>query len=244
MSHFQDSACYLCTAKCGAPTNYFENNSMVGELLAQSNEHAVSNVSECRAFLGVASGRHNRGKDLRFIIERLLRHNKNDIEEISIFLSRLGIDASMACKCQVLDHLFHRLKAPGREIDLVMFFCFRVYKDLTHGLQGTSAVQDSSDPLIRILAKQLTYDVAVVDSIRKYKIFDLIRFGYWIEAPGVVRAGGSRHTVAYRRAQAEFSQFARFEIKRFTWKRIKRASNEIALLVRRTLAQRRIALKE
>ena len=232
MSHGEGSARYNCTSNCDVSTNYF-NQKTIADSIADNQGHQAETITTATGTARLptrAASRRVNGKDIRCLIDRLLGFH--DTKEIKFLVAKLRLGGELPeCRCQLLEHLFERLKAPGQEPDLAMLFCYRVYKDLTHGLQGTSVVADSSDPLIRILAKRIMYDADVIASIRRYSIFDLVRFGRWQEETGIIRTGGARQTVAYRSAAYEFSQFARFEIKRFAWKRMKRTGGEMMLLV-------------
>jgi len=234
MSHSLGSPRYNCTSNCDVSTNYFDEKTIVRDV-ADSRANQADTIATWTAppCLPVRPPRRRiNGKEIRCLIDKLLFSSDSDAEEIKFRYAKLRLGEELPkCRCQLLEYLFERLKAPGLESELAMLFCYRVYKDLIHGLRGTSVVADSSDPLIQVLAKRITYDADVIASIRRYSIFDLVRFGRWQEGPGIFRTGGARRTIAYQSAANELSQFARFEVTRFAWKRMKRIGGESLLII-------------
>jgi len=235
MSGVGDRALFECTNECVfSATN--QDESVKGETHLddeQLADQAPSRGNDASHRTKPASPRVILGEDIRCLIERLLLPNYPSTAEIKALISILRLDPQhIRCKCQILDHLFEKLARPGLEADLSMLFCYQVYHDLTSGLQSPTAVKNSNDPLIQMLAKNFMYDRASVRSMKRYTLRELTRFGCWIDASGTLRHGGSRRRLAYRSAAGFLVQFARFEVDNFAWKRIKRAIKEMTLELR------------
>jgi hypothetical protein len=105
--------------------------------------------------------------------------------------------------------LFNRIQAtlcePGREKELLSWFTYRVYRELT-GAKDDLPVQGPNDPLIIKIAESFVRNEQVINSIRRYKGGELIWFGEWTTPDGYVHQGGSNRTAAYKEVSSSVKQ--------------------------------------
>jgi hypothetical protein len=114
--------------------------------------------------------------------------------------SDFGIEVSEHIgKRRLFTRLFGSLNQEGREIDLAAWFTFRVYRELVKGRYDV-AIATPFDPAIQAIAGQLIETAGVVESIRRYTGENLIWFGQWTGSSGMIHAGGSNRTKAYKEA--------------------------------------------
>ena len=102
-------------------------------------------------------------------------------------------------KKRLFEMIFAELRQPGNEVDLIAWFTFRVYRELTEA-SDSAPIKHPGDQKIRDIAKLLAEDEKVIKSIRRYRGEDLIWFGQWTAPDGITHYGGSNRTTAYKAA--------------------------------------------
>lgn len=112
--------------------------------------------------------------------------------------------------------LFNRIQsaliAPGREKELLSWFTFRVYRELSGGADN-APIEEPDDPIIEEIAEELVSDEKIINSVRRYNGSELIWFGEWTSPDGYVHTGGSNRTMAYKTVSAMLKQRAKFPVK-------------------------------
>ena len=112
--------------------------------------------------------------------------------------------------------LFNKIQAtlitPGREKELLSWFTFRVYRELTSAADD-SPIKGPDDPTINEITEELAFDEKIIKSVRRYKGNELIWFGEWTSPDGYVHTGGSNRTLAYRQVSKMLKQRATFPTK-------------------------------
>lgn len=93
--------------------------------------------------------------------------------------------------------IMNALKEPGKEEELIAWYAYQVYLELTRRIQST-AIDGPNHPIIQGIVKQLGQDRSIIESIRRYKAHDLMDFGEVTEADGGIRRSGSKRTISYQ----------------------------------------------
>lgn len=143
------------------------------------------------------------GLDREAFGDWLARHQQRD-KVASPALRRIAADFGLYLsdevgKRRLFLRLFNHLNAPGRELDLVAWFAYRVYRELVKGAL-VAPVESPADAALVKVAEELAGVPGVVESIKRYAGEDLIWFGQWTGSAGNVHTGGSNRTKAYREA--------------------------------------------
>lgn len=109
--------------------------------------------------------------------------------------------------------LFNRIQAalvaPSREKELLSWFTFRVYRELSGGADN-APIEGPDDPIIEEIAEGLLSEEKIIKSIRRYNGSQLIWFGEWTSPDGYVHTGGSNRTMAYKQVSSMLKQRAKF----------------------------------
>lgn len=109
--------------------------------------------------------------------------------------------------------LFNRIQAalvvPGRELELLSWFTFRVYRELASG-SDSAPITGPDDPTIKEIANELIAEEKIIKSVRRYEGSELIWFGEWTSSDGYVHTGGSNRTEAYKQVSSLLKQRASF----------------------------------
>jgi hypothetical protein len=147
------------------------------------------------------------------LIDARLQNDKPAAPQFQAFAKRHGVHFTQYTgKKSLFDRLFARLCRPGREEDMTAWFVFRVYRELVRGKSDVS-IKDPDAEVIREIARQLVQDDAVVKSVRRYQGRDLVWFGEWTSPDGIVHNGGSKKTIAYKRASSLLREKASAEVR-------------------------------
>lgn len=114
------------------------------------------------------------------------------------FAEQHGVDVTeYVGKKALFDRIHASLSAPGREKELLAWFAFRVYRELTHGAED-APIDDPANPVFISIADELLFDEKIIKSVRRYRGRDLIWFGEWTAPDGGLHTVGSNRTTAYR----------------------------------------------
>ncbi len=114
------------------------------------------------------------------------------------FAEQYGIDVTKYIgKKALFDRIHASLSTQGRENELLAWFAFRVYRELTNGADD-APIDDPGNPLFHAIADELVSDEKIIKSIRRYRGRDLIWFGEWTAPDGGLHTGGSNRTMAYK----------------------------------------------
>lgn len=90
------------------------------------------------------------------------------------------------------------LEVPGRELELISWFVFRIYRGMVKGKLDVS-ITTPFDPIIKSIAYNYLNDEKVISSIMRYNFGeDFIYFGQFTSPDGNVYYGGNKQTLAYR----------------------------------------------
>jgi hypothetical protein len=100
-------------------------------------------------------------------------------------------------KKQLFDEIWQLLKQEGREMEMLQWFVFRVYRGLVKGTHD-APIDSPSDPLIIEVAHGLSSNEKAVASVRRYDGRNLIWFGEWSTPDGSIATGGSNRTIGYK----------------------------------------------
>jgi hypothetical protein len=118
------------------------------------------------------------------------------------FAARFGVQAPVGIvKYQLFDMIWTAVSQPGREVEMISWFVYRVSRELGRG-RNFAGIGGPDHPTIVAIAEQLATDDKVVKSARRYRGRDLIWFGVWTTPSGWEASGGSNATIAYKRAAA------------------------------------------
>jgi hypothetical protein len=99
----------------------------------------------------------------------------------------------------LFDGIWNALKQPDRQLELLQWFTFRVYRQLVNGSLG-APIDSPFDPVILEVAQELAEDDKAVSSIKRYEGMSLIRFGECSAPDGSTYSGGSTRTIGYKEA--------------------------------------------
>ena len=99
----------------------------------------------------------------------------------------------------LFDGIWNALRQPDRQLDLLQWFAFRVYRQLVNGSLG-APIDSPFDPVILEVAQALAEDDKAVGSIKRYESMSLIRFGECSAPDGSTYSGGSTRTIGYKEA--------------------------------------------
>jgi hypothetical protein len=140
--------------------------------------------------------------DLSDLISMKVDKDKPATERHRSFARRYGLEVSNYIgKRALFDRIQVALIAPGKERDLVSWFTYRVYRELVSGADS-APIEGPDDPIIQEVASHLETDEAIIKSVRRYTGRELIWFGEWTSPDGLVHAGGSNRTAAYKKASS------------------------------------------
>lgn len=107
-------------------------------------------------------------------------------------------------KRDLFERIYSALSRPDHEEELVSWFVFRVYRNLVKGAEDVS-IASPNHAIISDIAKQLISNDSVMRSIQRYDGEELIWFGEWTAPDGTYHTGGSKRTVAYKKAASLLS---------------------------------------
>ena len=99
----------------------------------------------------------------------------------------------------LFDGIWTTLKQSDRQLELLQWFTFRVYRQLVNGSLG-SPIDSPFNPVILEVAQELSKDDKALGSIKRYEGRSLIRFGELSAPDGSTYNGGSTRTIGYKEA--------------------------------------------
>lgn len=99
-------------------------------------------------------------------------------------------------KKALFDRIKWALNEPGKESELVLWFVFRVYCQLSKNTTSIPIKNPRQAVLVEI-ADHLSHSKQIIKSIRRYHGRDLINFGTFYSENGQSKQGGSINTIAY-----------------------------------------------
>ena len=148
--------------------------------------------------LGLAIPKNATKTDLSDLISVKVNKDKPSSSRHLAFAELFGLETTPYIGKRAL---FNRIQAalcePGRERELLSWFTYRVYRELT-GAKDDLSVPGPNDPLIIGIAESFIKNEQVINSIRRYEGRELIWFGEWTSPDGYVYQGGSNRTAAYK----------------------------------------------
>ena len=100
-------------------------------------------------------------------------------------------------KHELFGRIFDRLNRPTREVDLLAWFSLQVYKSIA--INNRSTLRRPNHLEIYQLAKELSSDRTVINSVRRYRGDQLTHFGEWEDSAGSIHFGASIRTTAYHK---------------------------------------------
>jgi hypothetical protein len=137
-----------------------------------------------------------------FLIELAVSNDKPSSERHRAFAEFFKIRVpNLIGKKAIFELIQERLSQGTRDHDLMAWFSYRVYRQLTNAADD-APISGPGDPRIQEVASLLAADPKVVKSARRYSGSELIYFGEWTAANGEVHSGGSKNTAAYKAAEA------------------------------------------
>jgi len=152
--------------------------------------------------LGIAVPQDATIEEVSELISSHLHRDKTATERHRSFAARYGVEFTrFTGKRELFARIQATVRKPGRELDLVSWFTYRVYRELVHG-RDDAEIDGPDHPTIRQIAVELVRNDSVVKSIRRYEGRDLIWFGEWTSSLGALHTGGSNRTIGYKRASA------------------------------------------
>jgi hypothetical protein len=99
-------------------------------------------------------------------------------------------------KASIFDRIQTVLVSSGREMELVAWFTFRVYRDLVNHVDA-GPIQDPGYVVVKEISEKVVGEEKIIKSIRRYEGRELVRFGRWTAPDGQCDEGGSRRTAAF-----------------------------------------------
>jgi hypothetical protein len=188
-----------------------EAGTIVSELVEMAPERPSAIRVDAARRHGIVIDAGITDNELADLISLRTRHDTVAPAELMLTAIDYGVEVTRYSGERLLfERIFEHLSKPGREADLVAWFTYTVYRDLL-GRPVDPPAKNPDDPLVRAIARRLAAIPAVIASIRQYRGADLLWFGRQLDRYGVKRRGGSRTTVAYRRAAALLRPFAQAE---------------------------------
>lgn len=152
--------------------------------------------------LGIPIHPHITKTEIGFLISLKVNHDKLASDRHKQFAREYGLEPPPEIgKKELFDLIKWEIDKPGREIDLIAWFTFRVYRHLMHGHTDLQ-IDSPHHPIILEIANHLVNSPAIKKSIQKYRGRSLIFFGEFIMDNGQALNGGSVQTIAYRETSA------------------------------------------
>lgn len=176
------------------------------------NEPATKKQIKYAKSLGINIPPNANKIDLSFLIDAKLNNDKQASKQLRSLAEIYGIKINKYAGEKILfDMIYGVLSSPGRELDLVSWFAYCVCQ----GLRGKKNISPKS-PIIQKIAEQLSDDEQVLRSIRRYDGWELLGFGEINYGNGVIRYGGSKRTLAYKRIKAMLENASKYLPKNFS----------------------------
>lgn len=143
------------------------------------------------------------------LISMAVDNDKPSSERHRAFADYFGINASEHIgKKSLFELIQFTLANSGRDKDLMAWFTYRVYRNLTNAADNTP-ISGPGDPQIQAIATTLASNAKIVKSARRYEGKELIYFGEWTAPDGNIYLGGSKNTAAYKAAESSLKQSLR-----------------------------------
>lgn len=148
-------------------------------------------------------------KDVSDLISAAVDNDKPSTLRHRAFAEYFGIKTTEYIGKKSLFNLIQSTLANGgRDRDLMSWFTYRVYRNLTNAADNTP-INGPGDADIQAIAATLASNAKIVKSARRYEGKELIYFGEWTAPDGFVYSGGSKNTAAYKAAEASLKQIIR-----------------------------------
>jgi hypothetical protein len=100
-------------------------------------------------------------------------------------------------RASLYGRILHGLHESGREKELVGWFAYCVYCDLTDAV-----IRRPDNMVFKSIADDLSLEKPILDSIKRYSGKDILNFGEWTDHDGFTHVGGSKRTIAYKRVSS------------------------------------------
>ena len=140
------------------------------------------------------------------LISMAVDKDKPSSERHRAFAEYFGIKTTTYIgKKSLFDLIQSTLASGGRDIELMAWFTYRVYRKLTNAADD-AAISGPDHREIQAIASTLAGDPKIVKSARRYQGTELIYFGEWTNPDGYVYSGGSKNTAAYKAAELSLRQ--------------------------------------
>lgn len=163
--------------------------------------------------LGISIPANATKDDLSDLISLKVDRDKPATERHKNFGRKYGLEfTNYVGKKALFNRIQSVLVVPGRELELLSWFTFRVYRELAGG-SDSAPITGPDDSTIKEIANELIADEKVIKSVRRYEGSELIWFGEWTSPDGYVYTGGSNRTAAYKQVSSLLKQRASFSEK-------------------------------
>jgi hypothetical protein len=141
-------------------------------------------------------------EDVGCLIELTLSKDKPSSARHRAFAEFFNIRVpALIGKKSLFDLIQFTLSQGTRDHDLMAWFSYRVYRQLTNA-DDNVPISGPGDATIQKVASMLAADPKVVKSARRYSGAELIYFGEWTAPDGATYSGGSKNTAAYKATEA------------------------------------------
>lgn len=135
--------------------------------------------------------------DLSYLIDIKLKKDKQCTQKHREIAKLFDVEVSpYAGKKVLFNKIKEDLNEPGREKELLMWFTYRVYRNLINGANN-AIIKSPHDPIIEEIAINLINNKSVIESIKEYTDCTFIWFGSYKASNGKIYHGASKDTIAY-----------------------------------------------
>ena len=134
------------------------DGTLVEEITELPPEPPTERQLEYATDLGISIPQNAAKSDLSDLISLKVDKDKPSTTRHREFANRFGVVTTQYIgKKALFDRIQSALVAPGREVELLSWFVYRVYRELTGGADD-APIQNPDDPLIQGIAESLAKD--------------------------------------------------------------------------------------
>ena len=132
------------------------------------------------------------------LISTRVSNDKPSTSRHRSFAESFGLEPTQYVgKKMLFDSIWNTLKNEDRQLEMLQWFAFRVYRSLVAGAEN-APIDSAFDATIIAIAQSLAKDDKAIASIKRYDGRSLIWFGQWTAPDGANITGASNRTIGYK----------------------------------------------
>lgn len=152
--------------KVPAETNKDEVSTLIGAVF--DSEPATKNQIRYAHGLGIILPPNVKKGEISELIDAAVGEKRaQELPQYLVFAQIYNVDASdCVCKQDVFDRILDALRKPGREVELMSWYTYRVYRTLVNGSRNTQ-INSPAHPSIHAIALLASRNPTLVASVRR-----------------------------------------------------------------------------